>query len=339
MAKRKKEKEEDALAERMRLLRKGFNHTGNVYGRKEEKQKKKRKEKKMSSEGIYNVTLMNFQFHLYEIICEINDIPLDYYMAVDTINGSVQLVNDLILDETFKSLSGLKWEEPAGIDTLYFRGRFCTCLLYKLVRMSHRVVKGIHNAVTDDDKHKYRIRHAILQQWIQIVDTFAVNYLSAKQNYVPSLLKIYELLTYTGKGSEHVLEYLKDTERLIRNGKESEGIETNDITKMAFVLATDSLRLGKCPAFREDFKYEDFNGALEQVGGLGYAIMNRRIKDNRKPPIMFVTFQMANPKIVSRFYQINQEAPEVTVGLKALEFSKIFYENDIRARKLIDRIM
>lgn len=342
-----KNKELDPLEERMRLLGKGFKQTGNVYisGKQEsgKKKKKKEKEKKLSTEGVYNLTLMNFQFHLYEIICEINGIDLDYYVATDSGTGQVQLANDLHLDDTFKRLSLLEWDRPESIDSLYFRGRFCTCLLYKLVRNSHKIIKSLYRAEYPEEdispKKKYKRMHELLDQWIRVVDNFVTTYLAAKQNYLPSLLMIYELMTYEGNGSVSVLEYLRDTERLIRGGREPAAVEANNITKMAFVLATDSLKLGKCPQYRENFTYEDFNSAVEQVGGLGYAIMCRRRKDDSKLPMMYSAFQMANPKIISRFWKINAEAPEITVGLKALEFSKIFYGNSVRYYKLIDRIM
>lgn len=339
----KKRKEKDPEAERLELLEKNFSKGGFIYSAKEEeKPPKKEKKRKLSTEALYNVTLMNFQFHLYELICEINAIPLDYYVLVDSSRGTVQLVNDLKIDDTFKSLSVLKWDEAHGIDTLYFRGRFCTCLLYKMVRMSHRIVKAVCRDMVEDatKKRKYRVQHNALQMWIQIIDTFVVQYLSAKQDYLPSLRKIYELLSYIGKGSKKMSEALPDIERMLLAG-DTPGRETNDVVKTAFILSTnatmDKKFLKYCPPFNSDLVYSDDKAVLDQVGGLGFALLKSEKKVGVS--LMYRAFREANPKIVSRYWTITEEAPEVTIGLYALELSKIFYGNNVRTKKLIDRLM
>lgn len=334
-----KRKGKDPLESRMQVLDKSFKRTGSIYSNKPKSEKKKKKGHKLTPEGKYNVTLMNFQFHLYELICEINNIDLDYYLMIDPSRGHAQLVNDFRIDDTFKRLSSLKWDEPSTIDSLYFRGRFCTCLLYKIVRNTHAVIKHIYAETSNGHMNKYKLRHVILEKWIQIIDSFVVSYLSAKQDYLSSLYKIYELIGCIENRTDDVIDHIADTEQLIRRGNEPDGVVVNNVTKLAFILATNSFKLGKCPAYDEELRYDDFNSTLSQVGGLGYAIMRRRSKDGSKPPIMYLAFQKSNPLIVSRFYKINEEAPEITVGLKALEFSKMFYGNDIRYHNIIDQLM
>lgn len=345
MGKKKEEKEEeDPLKERVKLLDKNFKNGGFIYNNVEKPSKKKKeKPNKLSPEGRYNVTLMHFQLHLYEIICEINDIPLDYYILVDDARGTVQLTNDPFLNDTFKSLSALRWDEHHGIDTLYFRGRFCTCLLFKMVRMSHRIVKAVCSDLTEDvsEKRKYKTRHDALQMWIQIVDSFVVNYLAAKQEYVGSLRKIYELLSYIGKGSKQMATSLDSIEKMLLAGRDTPGTETNDVIKTAFVLSTnatmDKKCLKYCPPFNCGLEYSDTRAVLDQVGGLGYAIFRSEKKFGVS--LMYKAFQEANPKIISRFWMMYEDAPEVMVGLHALELSKVFYGNNVRTKKLVDRLM
>lgn len=330
------------LEQRMKILERG-RKSGNVYnGFIPKEKKKKTHERKLSSEAVYNLTLMHFQLHLYELICQINDIPLDYYMISS--KERVELVNNLKLDETFKNLSKLDWDEPMPIDGLYFRGRFATCVLYRIVRVSHKLVKQIFSYTSDEDevtkKKRFKNFQYILDNWIQIVDGFVLSYLSSNINYVPYLRKIEELLSCIEEGGgKKIQSYLDETEALILDGDEP-GIEANNITKMAYVLATGSdKKLKKCPEYDEYYSYDNDEATLAQIGGLGYAVLNRRMNGDAKLPYLYRAFQEANPKIVSRFYQVNEDAPELTVGLKVLEFSKLFYGDEVRKQKLIDKIM
>lgn len=339
--KEKKEKEVSFIEERFKALNKAYKRGGSIYATEPvEKQNMKKKPAKISMKGRYSLTLMHFQFHLYELICTINDIPLDYYMLVDEEKVSVTLINDLELDDTFKRLSKLKWDESSSIDGLYFRGRFCTLLLYKIVRKSHDIVRSVYRDSVSSSNHKFKFYNVILDKWMNVVDNFVVTYLAAKQDYTPHLFKIYELLADIGTGeNKAVLEQIRDTERLITAGREPEGVQANNITKIAYVLATGSLKMKKCPEYQENLSYKNLGHVMTQVGGLGYAIMHRSMKHDCKTPLLWKCFQQALPKPTSRLYSVVSDAPEAAIGVYALEFSKMFYRDTVRIHRLIDQLM
>lgn len=341
MPKTKKKQEENPLLERMKLIEKYKRKHGCIYAQQEKhsgKKKKKRKKEKPQWDYLYNVTLMHFQLHLYELICAINSIPSGIYLQNS--KNRVELLRNMKLDDEFKSYSKLDWDVPYPISGLHFRGRFTTCVLFAVIRKSHKVVKAILEESKQGSltkKEAKKLQHSILNSWIRIVDTFVTEYVHEGGNYVESLRKIEELLGVSGDNDPEIKYYIEETDELLRRRDEA-GIEVNNITKVAYAVSTGSLNTKRCPEYNQNFVYSSDRDSAEQVGQLGFAILKWRNK-HEKLPALYQAFQKANPKITSRFYLMNTDAPEITVGLKALEFSKIFYGNDTHKSKVIDQLM
>lgn len=338
MSKTKKKQEENPLLERMKILEKNKRKHGYIYNGQEDaaekKTKKKKKQKKPQWDYLYNVTLMHFQLHLYELICVINSIPVGIY--IQSSRKRVELIQNMKLNDEFKTYSKLDWDTPYPINGLYFRGRFATCVIFEIIKRSHKIVKSILEEGREGNLTKSetkQLQHRILDSWITIVDTFVAEYIRKDGDYVKPLRKIEELLGVSGDNDPEIRYYVEETDELLRRRDEA-GIEVNNITKVAYALATGSLNTKRCPEYNQDFMYSDDRDSAEQVGQLGFAILKYRRK-HEKLPVLYKAFQKANPKIQSRFYMMNEGAPEITVGVKALEFSKIFYGNYSRVDKLM----
>lgn len=328
------------LSKRLDLLEKG-RKSGDLYGRLFNKDsgssKKKKKKPKISDKGYYLITLNNFQISLHQLVCEVNGIDPDYYLFVS--GDTATLRRNLKMNDAFFRLSQLKWDEPAPIDGLMFRGRFITYFLVMIIRKTSDIIDGVYENLGGEN-YKWKTKREILDEWIETVNTFVFSYLTEGMQYEPSLIKIEEIMLAAQDKSYHVEKFVKETESLLlkRDNPETPGYEANNLTKMAYMLSTESTKFKRCPGYDKRYNYHDLSKTLDQVGGLGYAILRYRKKEAKLPPI-YKCFQQANPKIISRFYEFNEEAPEVTVGLRALEYSKMFYGKLIRDKRLIEKIM
>lgn len=318
-------KKKDPLRDRLKALEK--NHRkGGLYRTLPEKTESKgesKKKKKVSYKFLYDQSLMHFQFHLYELMCAINDIPLGIY--VTTSPNGLDLIKNIKIDDEFKSYSKLDWETPYSINGLFFRGRFATLVLYKIARKTHKLIKSVIEYEASGDLSKkeiQKLRYMVLDSWMQVIDNFVKSFLSRGENYTGSLIKIAELLLLLDDRDPDIISYVTETAQVLQIPEES-GIVANNVTKTAYLLATSSESFKRCPPYMEMLDIYSDEDIAEQVGGLGYAILKRRQKHDI--PVLYKCFQEAIPKIYSRFWDINEDAPEITVGLKALEFSKLFY--------------
>ena len=326
------------LKERTKFLSKGVKF-GGIYAETPEKKKKKKKKEKVSNRAIYDITLGNFQYHLYTAICMINGIDTDVYVYADS--GTTILNANLKIDDVFLRASQLDWKTPAGIDTATFRGRFATALLLKIAHNAHRIVKGLFNTVEEKVPHKHTAYMSILDEFIYHIDTFATTYLSADLEYAKHLQKIYEILLIAEGKNNEIMERLYDVQEMLEkavSGRCSydEGTIANNVMKMAYVLSTDSLKLKNTPRYDEDLNFQDYYGMGNQIGTLGYAILKRRIKTN-EIPMFYKIMQKARPKLVSRFVE-TEEMPELAVGTKALTLLEIFI-GDPKITKYIDQLI
>jgi hypothetical protein len=327
------------------LLDKGYKH-GNLYGFfsssdvEEKKKVKKKKEKPLPQKSKYSLMLMMFQYHCYEMILNINGIPKEYYLTAN--KHGIDLNCKLDLDDKFINLSQLHWGEESDPNSLDFHGKFATLVLFKVIRKSHSLTKRMFE-LSDIDAKKYATYNRILELWMKQIDSFVMCYLSNDLEYAPFLLKINQIIETSFTGDEktpvNLAEVIHETEEMMLSNEEP-GIVANNAMRIAFILMTYSPKVKKCPDYDEYLSYKDEGRVLNQVAGLGYAILKYRMKHkDEKMPILYRCFEQAQPKIYSRFSEVNEDAPEITTGLLALEYSKLFYNDRIRINKLVEKLM
>lgn len=305
------------------------------YGDIYEEKPKKKEYIKVSNRGMYDITLSNFQLHLYELMFMVNGIDPEYYMTITP--TAVALVNNVKLDETFMTLSKLDWQHEKGIDTLTFRGRFVTLLLYRLIACSHKIVKHLYDQVGEGKRYaSYRI---ILEEWMCRVDMFISTYLTNNLNYREHLQAVLEMIVAANDEDDEIIKKLEESRAFLINacnhpGKYDDGIICNNIMKMSFVLSTNSMKTKKTPRYIEGIDYRDDDVVVRQVGELGLAIMKRR--KSGYIPIMYRCFTKADPEIYTRFENA-EDYPEIVIGMRSLELLKMFVD-DRGVSKYINRI-
>lgn len=330
---------EKSLKKRAKELAKNKKY-GSIYAEVPEKKGKKGKNKNvLSNRAIYDITLSNFQFFLYTTIETINGIDTDVYVYADS---SVTVLNgNMKINKAFKNASKLDWDSPVNIDSLTFRGRFATLLLLKLVHNSHSIVKGLFNTVDEKIDHKYGAYWEILNEFIGEISIFVTSYLSADLSYALHLQKIYEILLMSQGKDTEIIDRLSSVREMLEevangNHKYDDGTICNNVMKMAYVLATDSLKLKDTPKYDEDLDFKDYYGVGNQIGTLGYAIMRRRMKIERTP-FFYSIFEKAKPRLTTRFVEV-EEMPELAIGVKSLTLLEIFL-GDVSCTRYIDKLI
>lgn len=319
------------LKERMKVLNRGRKH-GGIYQIPPENGKKK--QPKIRAKDYYEITLANFQFHLYQSIEMINNIDIDTFVYA---NEEVTVLNgNLKINDNFKKISYLDWRTPMPIDSLTFRGRFASLLLLKIARNAHRIVKGLYHAAEISGK-RYRSYYALLDELIFEVDLFVAGFLSSDVSYTEHLINIYRLLLIAEEKDLEVIDRLEQTRNMLKEAAShrsdcDDGTICNNLLKMTYVLSTDSLKLKHTPRYEEELDFREDAMMVNQIGTLGFAIMKRRAK-TEEVPIFYQVFQDAMPEILSRFNCEN--APEIAIGEKAITLLELFL-GDYKITKYIE---
>lgn len=306
------------LKNRLKTLKKSEKKQKNGFYEEEDTQK-------ISNRGLYDITLSNFQFHMYEMICLINGIDPGLYLYSDRRTSTV-LQAELKVDKMFKSLSCLDWKKPEEIHTRTFRGRFMTMLLFKVVRNSHKIVKSIFKEMDEPEK-RYKGYNVILNEWIARFDTFVAAFLTRDISYTEPLEDVLEmLLLASGKDMEMVqkLREIRDMAKSRLKGDYDDPIVMNNLFKMAFVISTDSLNVKKTPKYIEGISHLSYDSMLDQLGTLGYAILLKR--DKNQAPIFYSAFIKANPLILTKFQEV-KDCPEIIVAIRALLLLDIYLDD------------
>lgn len=309
------------LEERMKLLKRGVKH-GDIYGTPPStKKKKKGKKTKVTQRQLYDITLPNFQLHLYSLICQINGIDENIYLFKSS-SKEVVLNGNMKIDKKFKKLSKLDWEKPANIDSLTFRGRFTTLLLHRMVRNSHRIIKKIYKE--SGNNKKYQSYNVYLDEIIYQVTLFTTTFLSANLNYWRPLKTIIELIMLSEDDDIDIIDKVEGTRDLLLLQKKKQnygdGIIMNNLTKTAYALTTGSIDVKHTPSYDEHLSKRDNAKIANQIGILGYAILRWRRKHSFS--LLHRIFYAAKPEVWSRFDEINN-MPELLLGTYSIELVKL----------------
>lgn len=314
------------LRKRLKALKKSEKKNGSVFYEEDEK---------ISNRGLYDITLSNFQFHMYEMICLINGIDPALYLYSSR-RTSTALNAELKLDKTFKKLSCLNWETSEEIHTRTFRGRFVTTILFKIVRNSHRIVKSIFHEM-EEPSRRYKAYNVILNEWISRVDTFVAAFLTRDISYVEPLEDVIEMMLLADSKDAEMLQKLREirnmTEKNLK-GDYDDPIVMNNLFKMAFVISTGSMNVKRTPGYVEGISHTSYDSMLEQVATVGYAILLKREKGI---PIFYDAFIKANPLILTKFDEV-KDCPELVVGIRALMLLDIYLDSK-KYTKWLDEVI
>lgn len=316
----------DILKDRLKQLTGG--------DKKKKKGKKEKEPKGISQRGYYDITLSNFQFHLYTLICQVNGIEETEYLSID--RYSTVLLENLKINKHFKKLSKLDWENAYPIDSRTFRGKFISIFMLNVIHNTHPIVKHIYEALDEPDVKRYEAYNKILQEWITRVDLFISTYLTRDLSYEEHLQAVYEFLVLaSGRDHDCVQKLVDAKDFLVKSIKtcDDDGILCNNITKTAFVVATDSVNVKHTAPYEENIDYRDDDACTTQVGMLGLAIMRRR-KKCKYVPMLYSAFTKANPKMYTKL----DDTPEIVLGVQALYALK-FYIDDDRVSRYIDKLI
>lgn len=263
-----------------------------------------------------------------------NGIDENEYLSID--RYSTILLENMKINKHFKKLSKLDWENAYPIDSRTFRGKFISIFMLNIIHNTHPIVKHIYEALDVKNLKRYEAYNRILEEWITRVDLFIGTYLTRDLSYEEHLQAVYEfLILASGRDHDCVQKLVDAKDFLVKSIKscDDDGILCNNITKTAFVIATDSVNVKHTAPYEEDIDYKDEDACTTQVGMLGLAIMRRR-KKCKYVPMLYSTFTKANPKLYTKL----DDTPEIVLGVQALYALKFFIDDD-RVSHYIDKLI
>jgi hypothetical protein len=122
---------------------------------------------------------------------------------------------------------------------------------------------------------------------------------------------------------------------LFRDKDMPEDIAINSILQLAYLICTGDTSLDELPNFR-DIQGADTTYELRKLTeALGAAIIENRKYDKR--PLLYIAYNKARPKIMSRYKDINENW-FICTGVRALEYTKFFCD-DKYISKFIDKMI
>lgn len=304
-----------------------------------EKEKKGKKKKKYSikKKAIYQIRITQFKIFLFELICMINGFDKDDYLYHDGFTMDVKFKFNKLFKEL--SLLGFEEEEKNDINSLKFRGRFATRILIYFFKNIDKVIDDI---TSDCGYYSWGDKISLFNKLMQRINKFVITYLSKDYNYKEHLDKLLEIMYIDDRRDVEATKVCKTYEvqsefvkRACKTKEYDEDVMINNITKLAYVMATNKMNIKKCAEYEEGITTRDKEAMKNQIGQLGYAILKRRVKEPTTSA--YKAFGKANPLFYSRFNSVNEEV-ELNIGTKALVFLKVLMD-DPYVDKFIDKMI
>lgn len=297
---------------------------------------KARKKKKSKWERIYLLTLSNFKFFLMDTICMLNGIERDDYFFED----GFPRFKKFKFNKDFKDTSFLHFDEKANsIYGARYRARYLTMLYFYFFKNIEKIVNKLSKKIGDES---YKTKINILKDVIVKLNTFTVNFSSNNGDYSNSLKELMNILMITdgNKKNKKVMKIVTQQGEIVKDACKNkhlydEDVMINNIIKLAYVTATTSTDIHKCPKFKEGVTKSDRDNVKKQVRKLGKAICYELNK--RKTPEFYKVYTNSRPIYYSNFKDINED-DYLNIGTKALTYLK-FILNDKKCNRFINSII
>lgn len=290
----------------------------------------KNRKYRVSAKNMYIINCANWEFHLMEEILMINKIPVGQYLYA---NDYGTICENFLINKKFKEMSCFNWEiVPYAKDSLAFRGKFSTLLLYWVMRHTDPLCKMIQSNIQGN---KGELRGKALDNIIKRVDLFVINFMAGDTTYGDNMEDILDITTLEAddKKFHHIIKNFVNQKRFlidIINCPEDDtpiGLIWDSILKLAYMMATNNTNFKNIPKYKEEIDLSDPHILKEYVGRLGLAILMFRANKHRKRPVLYTIWTKASPDYKSSFHEIN-EAVEFNIGVKALYYLMFLVDDE-----------
>lgn len=285
---------------------------------------KKRKAKKSKWERHYRVMSANFRFYCMDLICAINDIDKDEFFFEDGLpSGNTEFK----FNKRFKDFSVLDFKgSNQDLDSLKFRARFLTHLLFYMMRNMDGITKvftKLTRKKAGDDP--YMVRSDYFEDCLKRLNKFIVAFTAKDVNYQDEFKQLLPLILY-GEESAKAHEIVKIYEMMstyiteASSGKTEEYDEDvliDNTIKTAYMLAVEDSNVKDCPKMKEGLTVRDRKGVKKQIRKLGKAIIKKRKENGMKKPTLYKFFGKSNPRYLTKHLDVNDDLC-LNVGIKAL---------------------
>lgn len=298
-----------------------------------------KKVKKLKYKYRYKIAMGNFKFVVMDMILDINNIDKDDYLFSDgfTLNCEFKF------DDKFKKMSSLDFDtkEKSDINDMKFRGRYITKLLFYVLKHVDDMIDVVYDECKNYYDSKGKIKYNILNEFVLRLNSFIVTYLSEDASYREHLEDLMEFFLIYKKRyqSVEVMETFREQSEFVREACHTmsydQDIMINNIMKLAYMMCTGDVKLRKCPKLIEGMRNDDFMDLKEQIGCLGYAIMERTEKESTD--LLYQLFSKSYPLYYSKFPDVN-ELIELNIGTKSLTYLKMILD-DFYVNKFIDTLI
>ena len=292
-------------------------------------------------ELVFEQFMTSFQDFLYGVTCEINGIPSEKYST------KKERIREFGMKE-FSELSDLELNSTNTYDanSLKFKYRFITSYLIMYIENIEKIALHKYEHLSRFKTGKYENAYFYLKNLTDDTRRFIKVVLSGNP-YGNIMLKMNQNCNYirTKKVDPTLLN--KNIRTLRHDLKEGlkyslftekempDDIAIHYILQLAYLLCTGDTSLDVLPNFKDiqgaDTSYE-LRGLTE---ALGCAIIENR--EYKKRPILYLAFNKARPKIMSKYKDINENW-FISTGVRALEYTK-FFCNDKYISKFINKMI
>ena len=292
-------------------------------------------------EMVFQSFVDSFKTFLYSVIYEINGITSDVYL-----NKKKKIRN--IDKSKFTELSILEWEEndTYDVNSYLFKCRFLTVFLLEYIERIDKIALNKYDYLSIFKSGKYENAYFYMKKIVDDTRRF-IKVMISGNSYGNIMLKMNQNCSYikTKKTDPRELnKYIREIKHELKIGlKESllkekempEDIAINSILQLAYLLCTGDTSLDELP----NFKYIEGANTTYELRGLTEALGSAIIDNSKynKRPIMYLAYNKANPNILSRYKDINENW-FISIGVRALEYTK-FFCNDKYITRFINKMI
>ena len=284
----------------------------------------------MFVESIYAQTDIN----IGALICILNGInPNDWFDKSEVYGINCKPIN--IDGEEFTEASLIDWkdEEKYNTDSLIFRCRFLTLVLFRMLGRTDNIIKREIKNVKHSKDEKAIMK---TKSYVADVTRFVKIMIHPDGVYKNIILKMHEYISYSKKKCNqfelkdlvngHIVSLRENTKSTLMSERFfDDDLLIYTIMKISYLLATNDVDLDNMPNFKEIEGATLHHDMIGLIAKLGTEIIKASKRKKTSP--MFNSFRDAHPYIWSEFENEMDKDYSIELGMTAIAYTDFVCDN------------
>lgn len=273
----------------------------------------------VTNKGAFDDAISNYKLYIIALALSLVNIPLSSYFVKSRYEGISTVSNPDDIINNIKQVMNNKQEAFVSQDE--FKIRFLLHMITELSTYISDIIQNMYNK-TGKPGNQYANMFSLLKEIDIFLTKFIIGFIKGEEY---DMISIFEIFSFARKNKRQLIPVIRahakltiDVKVIEDNMLKHEDVIINDLMKLAYIFATESVDVSGTPDKIKHLCRYDTESIHNQIKELGYVIADTRYKRSR--PVLYKSFSKSHPYIISKSSELLVDE-YFNIGCRALVYA------------------